>query len=269
MNVLAHDDLVFRYRDCGEGLPFVFQHGLGADGAQPFDLAVGLPAVRLLTLDCRAHGETRPIGPPEKIGLAQSADDLLALLNDLRIERAVIGGISMGAAIAVSFVLRYPKRVLALVLSRPAWLNAPEPSNLRFYAVVARLIRAHGPERGLHEFVRSDGYRELADQCPASAASLTAQFQEPRAAEAVIRLERIPRDVPSTDRRDWGAIGVPTLVLATRDDLIHPFAYGTEIAGSIPGAELREISPKAVSVPSHIADTRAAIGDFLASSGIG
>ena len=262
----AHDGLAFRYRDSCAGVPFVFQHGLGSDGRQPFDLCGTLDDVRLLALDCRAHGGTTPIGPEEKIGLKQSADDLSALLDELEIERAVIGGVSMWAAIALSFAITYPGRVAALVLSRPAWLDQPLPPNLADYPVIARLIRTHGPAHGLEEFRSSERHRELEQAYPASAESLRLQFAEPRAAEAVVRLERIPGDAPAGSGSEWAAINVPTLVLANREDFIHPFSYGTALAEAIPGAAFCELTPKAVSAAAHVAYQRAAIRDFLATA---
>lgn len=267
MGYFEHDELRFAYRDEGTGAPFVFQHGLGSDTRQPFEIAAALRGVRLLAMDCRAHGSTVPLGPPAKISLAQSADDLVALLDELETERAVIGGISMGAAIALAFVIRHPDRAVALVISRPAWLDQPAPPNLDQFSVIASLLREHGPEGGLSEFRRSAAYRQLERDHPASARSLSDQFVEPRAVEAIVRLERIPNDVPTSDRRDWTAIGVPTLVLGNRDDPIHPLAYAEELAGCIPGAALTELTPKAISPERHAADTSRAISDFLSAVG--
>src|SRR5437773_1155586 len=123
MPFFALDGLSFHYREAGEGTPFVFQHGLGGDVNQPFGLFSPPPGLRLLAFDCRAHGETRPLGDPVKLSLASFAEDLLIFLDHLGIERAVVGGISMGAAVALNFVLRFPGRSLGLVLSRPAWLD--------------------------------------------------------------------------------------------------------------------------------------------------
>lgn len=68
--------------------------------------------VRLLAFDCRAYGKTVPLGPEEKISIPSFADDLCAFVDHLQIERAVIGGISMGAAVAVNFTLKCPDRVM-------------------------------------------------------------------------------------------------------------------------------------------------------------
>src|SRR5437868_987747 len=142
MPELEHDGLTFRYRSEGDGLPVVWQHGLGSDVDQTFALLEDPPGrfppgIRLVGFDARGHGGTRPLGPPEKIAISASADDLASFLDRMGIERAVVGGISMGAAIALNFAARYPGRVLGLVLSRPAWLDRPMPDNLAIFPEIA------------------------------------------------------------------------------------------------------------------------------------
>ena len=264
MPFFIHDGLNFHYLERGTGTPFIFQHGLGGDVSQPFGIFRPPPGFRLLAFDCRAHGETRPLGEAEKIGLGSFADDLLAFMEHLRLRSAVVGGISMGAAVALNFTLRFPERVLGLVLSRPAWLDGPMLRNSEIYSRIAHLIRQHGPERGLEFFRQSKDYTALRRRSPDSANSLVGQFQNPRAAETVIKLERIPADSPNRDRRKWKCIQVPTLVLASRQDPIHPFEYGEILAREIPGAEFKELTPKSVSKENHLADVQKFIGDFLA-----
>ena len=60
---------------------------------------------------------------------------------------------------------------------------------------------------------------------------------------------------------------VPTLVLGNREDPIHPYAYAEELAGAIPGAELREIAPKSAGPDRHVADVQRALEAFLARCG--
>ena len=57
MGQFVHDQIHFYFRDEGSGLPFFFQHGLGADVSQPFSLFRPSPAVRLIAFDARAHGQ--------------------------------------------------------------------------------------------------------------------------------------------------------------------------------------------------------------------
>ncbi len=77
------------------------------------------------------------------------------------------------------------------------------------------------------------------------------------------RLERIPRDAPNRNRREWSRIQAPTLVLANRQDPIHLFDYGRTLADSIPGAEFQELTSKSVSREQHVLDTQKHIEKFL------
>lgn len=263
MPAFQHDGISFFYHDSGEGIPFIFQHGLGADSSQPVTLFTPPKGIRLLSFDCRAHGKTVPVGNLSKISIATSSDDLAALMENLGLSRAIIGGVSMGAAIALSFALRYPNRLLGLVLSRPAWLDHPNPWNVKMFLLVARLLREHGPQRGQALFRQTPEYAETMSQYPDVAQSLAAHFERPRACETAVNLERIPLDTPSSDRREWARIKVPTLVLANRHDPIHPFEYGEVSAACIPGAEFKEITPKSANPEQHNHDVQRHLEEFL------
>lgn len=263
MPYLQHEGIAFHYRDTGQGIPFVFQHGLGGDANQTFGLFAPPPGYRLITLECRAHGQTRPLGDPDAISLAVFVDDLCALLDHLVLPQVIVGGISMGAAVALMLTLRFPERVRGLVLSRPAWLDQPMPPNAAVFPAIARLIRQHGAARGLERFTQSADYLAIAGSAPDAAQSLCGQFTHPRAEETVVKLERIPRDTPSHDRREWTTITVPSLVLANRQDPIHPFAYGEVIASLIPQAQFRELTSKSADPVRHAHETQAFIQSFL------
>ncbi len=264
MPFFAHDGLRFHYRDEGRGTPVFFQHGLGGDVSQPFGLYAPPPTgIRLLAFDVRGHGETYPLGDPKKIALATFADDLIALMDHLGLERAVVGGISMGAATALNTCLRYPNRVLGLILSRPAWLDRPLPDNTRVYPHIAQYILKYGAQQGLERFRQTPEFQAVQRESEDAAQSLVKQFEHPRAEECLARLERIPHDAPCHDRAEWKAIRVPTLVLGNRHDPIHPWEFAQVLAETIPGATLRELTPKSFSVERHGQDVRNALNDFL------
>ena len=258
-----HDGLRMHYHDTGsDGLPFLFQHGLGGDVGQTTGLFHPPPGIRLLSLDSRGHGNS-DVGDSEKIGFDVFADDVCALLDRLEVARAVVGGISMGAGVALNLAVRHAARVRGLVLSRPAWLDQPLPGHLTVYLRIADLIRLCGPDRGLAIFTDSDEFMTIRDESPDSAASLVKQFEHPRAEEAIVRLDRIPRDVPCRDRRGVANIDTPTLVLGNRRDPIHPFSYAEDFARLIRGATLDELTPKSVDLNQHAADTQRYIESFL------
>ncbi|MFO0907214.1 MAG: alpha/beta hydrolase [Isosphaeraceae bacterium] len=263
MATLAHDGLTFFYRDEGVGFPFVFQHGLGSDVNQPFELYAPAPGVRLIGFDARAHGQTHPLGDVKKVSLAQTGDDLVALLDALGIERAVVGGISMGASVALSVALRYPSRVVGLVVVRPAWIDRPLPDNTRVFPHIALHLHHHGPEKGLALFRQTPEYRAIQEVSEAAAASLEAQFSHPHAVEFISRLERIPHDCPCHEREELTAINVPTLVMGNRRDPVHPWEMAQSVAGLIPGAVLVELTPKGTSTERHAVEAQHAIDSFF------
>jgi pimeloyl-ACP methyl ester carboxylesterase len=244
-------------------LPLVFQHGLGCDLQQIVALFPPPLPFRLLSMDFRGHGETRPLGPPEKVSMAALADDLLAFLDERSIDQAVVGGSSMGAAVALNLALRFPQRVRALILSRPCWLDRPLPANAKVFVSIARFLCQYGAKDGREPFRRSEEYQELFRQYPYVAQSLVGLFDDPRAEETAVKFERIANDAPCHSLGELAAIGVPTLVLANRQDPVHPYEYGEILAQAIPGAQLCEVTPKSESEPRHAADIRRCITEFV------
>ena len=263
MPFFQHDGIQFHYRDEGAGIPFFFQHGLGADLTQPFSLCQPPLGVRLISFDARAHGQTNPVGRAEKISLASLADDLRVLMDYLQIQQAIVGGISMGAAITLNFALRNPSRILGLVQSRPAWLDAPNPWNVTMFSLISLLVREHGRVKGKQMFLESPEYSETLAMWPDAANSLASQFDSPLVEETAIKFERIIRDVPCRDRAEWKSIKVPTLILGNRFDPIHPYEYAVEMCQIIPGAVFQEITAKTVSLEQHNADVRRSLNSFL------
>ncbi len=265
MPTFVRDNINFNYVQNGTGIPFVFQHGLGGDIESILALLGLIPGAGLFTMDFRAHGKTFPLGDLQKVGFDAFADDLMALMDHLGIASAVVGGTSMGAGVALNFALRYPARITGLILLRPAWLDAPNPENVKVFALMAKLIREQKPQAGQQLFEQSPIYAAIAAESTDSASSLLAQFAHPRALETVAKFERIPNDVPNRDRREWSKITVPTLVLANRSDPIHPFEYGKTIAQEIPDAEFKELTPKALDLAGYTQEVRTYITQFLHS----
>jgi pimeloyl-ACP methyl ester carboxylesterase len=254
----------FHYLDAGAGLPFIFQHGLGGDTSQTLGTFQPPLAFRLLTLDSRGHGETYPLGPAQQLSFDQFADDLLAWMDTLKLPQAVVGGISMGAGVALNFGLRYPERVRALVLVRPAWLDVPLPVNMQVYPRIAAWMRQYGVQRGCELFQQTEEYQAVLRAHPAAASSLAKQFARPHALESVELLERLPADAPNRDAQAWAQIHIPTLVLANDLDPVHPFAYGQTLAQAIPGAVLTRITSKEIDANQHARDIQAAVEPFFA-----
>lgn len=249
--------------DNNDRIPFVFQHGLGADISQPMAFFGEERPFRLISLDSRGHGKTIPLGDRKFLRFNSLSDDIVNLLDYLNLSKVNIGGISMGAGVALNFAVRHPERTRALILSRAAWLTEPLPVNLTVFPKIAGLIREYGAQRGKELFASTAEYQTALQSSPANAASLMLQFLRERADETFAMLESIPNDVPAPDIASWKKVDFPTLVLACRNDLLHPFEYGQVLARKIPGARFAEITGKAISEQKHVEDVRREILQFI------
>ncbi|GAB4362769.1 MAG: alpha/beta hydrolase [Kiloniellaceae bacterium] len=87
-------------------------------------LAALAPRHRALAYDRRGFGGTR--GRAETFS---HVDDLLAVMDDRGIAKAVLVGCSQGGRIAIDFALTHPERVTALFLAAPAVTGAPSPED--------------------------------------------------------------------------------------------------------------------------------------------
>lgn len=269
LRTFEHDGIRFRYVDHGKGIPFVFQHGLGGDSKKIFDLTRDYPGVRLISFDARYHGNTEPHCSPDKLSFRQFAEDLSALLDHLGINQAVVGGISMGAGMALEFAVRNPNRVLGLVLARPAFLDQPFPQHVHVYAEVVSLIKAHGLSEGLKLFEQSTSYRDLLAESADAASAVTNIFKDPLTPHTLEKYDRIPHDCPPHEFSQLQGIRVPALVLSSKRDPIHPIEIGKRLASVIPGAEFSELTPKCVSSAGYEYDLNQRIGEFFEKHFVG
>lgn len=259
---LDRDRARLRIVESGAGFPVVFQHGLGGDAAQVADNFPDAPSVHRITLECRGQGVSTA-GAARPFSIAMFAGDVLEAADALGLERFIIGGISMGAAIALRIAARHPERIAALVLARPAWLFEPTPENMRPYAEVASALRNLPPNEARTRFAESETAAMLARGAPDNLASLLGFFDRPDPALTADLLSDIAADGPGVGAREARSIGVPTLVIGHGVDHAHPLATARTLAETIPNARLVEITPKATDRIRHRAEFRAAVADLL------
>jgi pimeloyl-ACP methyl ester carboxylesterase len=126
----------------GEGPPVIFSHGFLMDGSM-FDAQVAAlsPHFRCITWDERGHGATPATGP---FTYWDSADDALALLDELSIAQAVFAGMSQGGFISMRAALRAPERVRGLILI-DTQSGTEDPEALPLYSALHDEWIANGP----------------------------------------------------------------------------------------------------------------------------
>ncbi len=246
--------------------PVLLLHGLGGDSAQPWAFLNGASGLRRIAPDLRAHGATGYIGPEDAFTFDGLADDVVALLDRLGVAGPVIVvGVSMGAAIALNLTVRWPKRVMALTLVRPAWLDRPMPSNLAAFPLVADLLRRHGSSERRSRFERSAAYLAVRAESDSGAASLCGQFTAPYAVERAVRLDRMPRSAPVTDAAALARVRCPALVVGAPRDLVHPVALAEATAAALPEGSLRVVVARDEDPAGQAAQISEATTRFVAS----
>jgi pimeloyl-ACP methyl ester carboxylesterase len=241
----------------------VFQHGLGGNEAQVAEIFPDGEGFRRLTLECRGQGRSEP-GDSKSLSIATFASDVLAFADHRGFDRFVVGGISMGAAIALRLAVRHPERILGLILARPAWLWQPAPANMRVFAEVARYLQNPVSRQGKAEFERSKSARELGREAPDNLASLLGFFDAEKPAALAPLFAAIAQDGPGVSEADVRVVAVPTLVLGTAIDAVHPLDYARELAARIPAAQFTEITPKSTDRPRYVSEFRSVLAHFLA-----
>ena len=255
------DGCQLTYESVGEGMPVLWQHGLGADRNQPAEVFPDLPHVRRITLECRGHGQSE-LGDPNRISIASFAEDAIALLDHLGISQAIVGGISLGAAIALRLAVFHPNRVSGLILARPAWIDGPSLATMAPYREVARLLHEAGADRGEALFAQSKELQEVFSVSPDNAQSLQSFFKRPNPESTILLLSKIACDSPSIGGA-FDRITVPTLIIANDQEFVHPIAYARELARAVPQASLQIITSKTISRTAYVEEFRSALTTFL------
>ncbi len=221
--------------EAGDGPPVVLLHGLTATnryvvmGSRSLERA----GHRVIAFDARGHGAS---APGDFYDYPALAGDLVGLLDDLGLERAVLAGASMGAHSALRVALEHPERVAGLVVITPA--HHPEgTTDLDRWDRLAAGLRTGGVDG----FVAAYGLEDTAEQWRATMEKVLRQrlaaHEHPLAVADA--LEQVPRSAPF-ELDALSGITCPTVVVADRDeaDPGHPLFVGEAYAELIPGATL-------------------------------
>jgi pimeloyl-ACP methyl ester carboxylesterase len=223
------------YDDYGEGdRVVVYLHGLLIDSDLNRGIAQALAARgnRVILLDLVGHGRSDKPEHASAYRIDTYADQVFALADELRIERPVLGGMSLGANVSLFAASRRPDRVRGLVLEMPVLEWAVPPSALLFASLLLLLHYGRTPARWLTSLVRS------IPSTPSAFVNglLHGAALPPEVMAAILHGVLVGPVAPTYEER--AAIDVPALVLAHRNDLIHPFDDAAKLAADLPRAQL-------------------------------
>ncbi len=264
MKTIRLDDVEICYRDEGSGQPLVFLHAFPLDQTMWDDQVSHFSAsYRVITLDWRGFGKSSLGEGPST--MAAFASDLTALLDFLRIESAVICGLSMGGYAAMSFLRNHSDRVRALVLADTrATADSDEGRENRLK--MAAVAREEGPGAIADQMIS----RLLGSTTLSTRANVVERV---RAMILANRREGIARALLGmAERTDSTSVlaGVtcPVLVVVGEEDTLTPLAEAEAMSKVIPRSEMAAL--KRVGHLANLEDPQpfnAVISRFLSSIG--
>jgi pimeloyl-ACP methyl ester carboxylesterase len=228
--------------DDGEGIPVVLLHGLTASRRYVVmgSRALQRESHRVVAFDARGHGGSSPAPAPGAYGYEEQVADLVTLLDELELERAVFAGASMGAHTILRLALDLPDRVAGAVLMTPGYdpVEIDDAARLARWDALSDGLRTDGIEGFISAY-------EL-DRVPAAWRETVATVTRQRLArhehlDAVAdALRVVPRSRPFADLHALEQIECPAVVVASRDeaDPGHPLALGEAYAELLPNGRL-------------------------------
>ncbi|MEU5896697.1 MULTISPECIES: alpha/beta fold hydrolase [unclassified Streptomyces] len=263
MSTVTVNGATLHFDDVGPrtGLPVLLIHG------HPFNRSLWSPQTpaladagyRVIAPDLRGYGDSSVSDGPVHLG--DFADDLAGILDHLGIERAVIGGVSMGGQIAMEMQRSHAGRVEALLLSDTS-APAETPDGKAFRNRLADRLLAEG----------MDGYADEVIDKMLAAYNVTAM---PEVAARVLHMMRAtdPRGAAAAlrgraERPDYRdtlpATRCPVLLVVGADDVYTPLADAEVLHRLVPHATLHVIEQAGhlpgAEQPGHF---NAALLDFL------
>jgi 3-oxoadipate enol-lactonase len=229
-------DIEMAYDDEGRGEPLVLLHGF------PFDRSMWREqsrafgeTCRVVAPDLRGQGETSLGETKGAATMEEMAADVAALLDGLNIERAVVGGLSMGGYVALAFCRAFPGRVRALVLADTrAQGDTEDARRTREETALRALSEGMAPiADAMMPKLLSAGTRERRPETVARVREMMLATK-PEGAAAALRGMALRRD--QTDLLE--EIEAPTLVVVGSEDAITPPAEAEAMRDKIKGARL-------------------------------
>lgn len=145
----------------------------------------------------------------------------------------IVGGVSIGAAVAAAWALRHPGQAVAVLAALPAWTGPPQDAPA---ALAARYSAAHLRADGLAAVIaemRASSPAWLADELTRS---WTAQW--PLLPDAMAEAA----DYIAPSRADLQTLTVPLAAVAASDDPVHPWQVAADWAAAVPRSALRTVT---------------------------
>lgn len=236
--VMTMNNYNVSYDDMGEGeIPIIFLHGFPFDkNAWNSQLEFLKPEFRAIAIDIRGFGKSKDEESPLSIDLF--ADDLIAFMDALSIEKAIVCGLSMGGFITLNAQNRYPHRFEAMILCDTQCISDTAEVRENRYKTIDD-IKENGVSDFNEKFVHDvfhknsiENKRELVRQLRSVVFTNSQQI----ICQGLVALAERSETCSTLSN-----VSIPTLIICGREDIITPLAQSEMMRDSITSSTLEII----------------------------
>jgi pimeloyl-ACP methyl ester carboxylesterase len=236
VGTLSYRGYRIAFDEYGEGeRPIVLVHGLLMN-RHMFDRLGPMLARRgnrAICVDLLGHGGSEQPEDLRLYSMPLFAEQLLALLDQLELETAVVGGTSLGANVGIELAVRHPERVEALFVEMPVLDNALA-AVAAIFAPVLLGLRVGRPAVELSS--------RIASLVPRTSwlLDIGLDWARRRPGPSIAVLEGLLLGETAPGRELRRQIDRPAFVVGHPRDPLHPFSDSGMLAEELPGARLVE-----------------------------
>lgn len=234
MPILKFNDAEIYYQVAGEGQPFVMLHaGIAHSAMWEPQVEHFSRDYQVVTYDQRGFGKT--VTATKEFN---RRDDLLALFDHLKIDRAILMGCSMGGGLALDFTLEHPERVSKLILIAAGISGAPpDPYLVKGWEEQDAALAAGDVEKVIDLELKMwvDGPNRTPEQVPARVREKVRAMELDNLKLDTEDYKSAQLEPPAVNR--LGEIKIPTLVIFGTGDQPSVIANGQALVKGIPQAQ--------------------------------
>jgi pimeloyl-ACP methyl ester carboxylesterase len=224
------------YTEYGEGpRACILIHGLLLSQRMHGPLAEALAerGNRVITLDLLGHGASERPTDMWRYSMPFFAEQVVALMDHLELDQAVVGGTSLGANVSLEVAAAAPERLRGMIVEMPVLDNALLAVAVAFTPLLVALTFGEPIMRGVQRVAR------LIPRLPLLADIVVDTVrQDPAPGAAVVQGLFFGRTAPHRSERR--TLQTPALVLGHRRDPVHPFSDAGMLADELPNGRLVE-----------------------------
>jgi pimeloyl-ACP methyl ester carboxylesterase len=233
-----HEGHRLAYSEYGEGLPVVLLPGLlfSRQMQEPLAMSIAERGYRVVTMDPLGHGDSDRPQDMSKYSMTAFGREVVALLDHLEIQQAVVGGTSLGANVTLEAAVLAPDRMRGLVVEMPVLDNALLGCAIAFSPLLVGLTFGAPVMRLVAQLTRRipRGANQLLDW------GLDWVSQDPGPSAAVLQGLFFGRVAPPREERC--TITAPALVIGHPRDPVHPFSDADMLVRELPNGHLLDAS---------------------------